>query len=320
MAIFHYLDKLPVFRKPVLTIGSFDGVHHGHRVILEKVVSLAKAIHGESILITFDPHPRKIIHPEQPLGLLSAPEEKMKLITALGIDHIVVVPFTRDFSMLSAKEYVFDFLVKKFHPHTIVLGYDHHFGHNREGDIEHLKAWIGDKVNIAEIPAQLIDEASVNSTKIRKALLEGKVAEAAIMLERPFSFAATVIHGEQLGRVLGYPTANLRLDCPDMLLPKAAIYAVFVEYEGKLFKGMMSIGYRLTVAENGPLSIEVNILDFSAAIYGQTLKIYFMEYIREEENLPSLKALQEKLKEDEKITRELLIDRTPVSWDVREGS
>jgi len=306
MAIFYQLDKLPKFKNPVLTIGSFDGVHHGHRVILEKVVSLARAVKGESILITFYPHPRKIIHPDQPLGLLTAPEEKMKLITSLGIDHIVVVPFTRDFSMLSAREYVFDFLIKNFHPHTIVLGYDHHFGHNREGNIKHLKDWIGKEVNIAEIPVQLVDEASVNSTKIRKALLSGKVAEAAVMLERPFCFTATVIHGKKLGRRLGFPTANLKLNYPDMLLPQPAIYAVYVEWIGNIYKGMMSIGYRPTVSEDHQLTIEVNILDFSEDIYGQTLKISFMEYIREEENFPSLEILKEQLVNDEKKTRQLL--------------
>jgi len=306
MAVFYQSDQLPAFRNPVLTIGSFDGVHHGHKVILEKVVSLAKAVGGESILITFDPHPRKIIHPDRPLGLLTSPEEKMKLITELGIDHIVVVPFTRDFSMLSAHEYVFDFLIKKFHPDTIVLGYDHHFGHNREGNITHLKEWIGATVTIAEIPVQLVDEASVNSTKIRKALLAGKVSEAAAMLERPFSFAATVIHGAKLGRKIGFPTANLRLNCADILLPKPAVYAVFVEWGDKMFKGMMSIGYRPTVSDGRQLTIEVHILDFSENIYGQTLKVYFMEYIRDEEDLPSIAALKEKLEEDEKSTRALL--------------
>src|SRR4051812_10521725 len=139
MAVFHQLNTLPSFTKPVLTIGSFDGVHHGHKVILSEVVKAAKDIGGESILITFEPHPRKIIHPEQPLGLLTAPEQKIDLILATGIDHIVVVPFNRDFSMLSATEYVEDFLLKNFNPHTIIIGYDHHFGHSREGDIDLLK-------------------------------------------------------------------------------------------------------------------------------------------------------------------------------------
>ena len=313
MAVYTQLEHLPIFKNPVLTIGSFDGVHEGHQAILKKVVSLAQKIKGESILITFDPHPRKIIHPDQKLGLLTDKDKKIKLITALGIDHIVFAPFTRDFSMLSAEDYVMNFLVKNFHPHTIVLGYDHHFGHSREGNIDLLKKLIGDKVKIEEISAQLIDNAAVSSTKIRKALEKGKVEEAQEMLGRVFSFKATVVHGNKLGRKLGFPTANLQMKDPDVLLPKPAIYAVLIKVGHQLYKGMMNIGYRPTVTTERTLCLEVNIFDFNQDIYGQEVEVYFKNYIREEEKYETLDLLIQQLKEDERISRELLRDEL-LNW------
>lgn len=307
MAVFHQLDQLPAFRNPVLTIGSFDGVHHGHKVILSEVVKAAKAVDGESILITFEPHPRKIIHPEQPLGLLTSPEQKIALIEAEGIDHIVVVPFTRDFSMLSARAYVEDFLLKNFNPHTIIIGYDHRFGHSREGNIDLLKELVPSHVQIIEISAQLIDDAAVSSTKIRNALLKGNVQEAAEMLERPFSYKATVVHGNKIGRTIGYPTANLQPCYIDILIPGIGIYAVTVEWRGKHYKGMMSIGYRPTVTEEKVVTCEVNILDFEEDLYGQNLTVYFIQYLRGEEKFTSLDALKEQIALDELNTRKVLV-------------
>lgn len=311
MAIFYDLNHLPQFRKPVLTIGSFDGVHHGHKAILNKVSSLANAIGGESILITFDPHPRKIIQPGQHLGLLNAPSQKLELISRQGIDHIVVVPFSRAFSMMSAETYIDDFLWKNFHPHTIVLGYDHRFGHSREGDIQLLKEKLGTRVQIAEIPPQLVDDAAVSSSKIRRALLEGNVELATEMLEQPFSVSGTVIHGEKLGRKLGFPTANLQLDFPDILIPKNGIYAVRVDCPGQRYNGMMSIGVRPTINDDQKRSIEVNILDFDQDIYGQTLQVHFIKYLREERKCPSLEALQLLMKQDEAETRQVLSNGAP---------
>lgn len=306
MAVFHHLNNLPSFKNPVLTIGSFDGVHHGHKVILSEVVKAAKAVDGESILITFEPHPRKIIHPEQPLGLLTAPEQKIALMEAEGIDHIVVVPFTRDFSMLSAKEYVVDFLLSNFRPHTIIIGYDHHFGHSREGNIDLLKSLVPPEIHVIEISAQLIDEAAVSSTKVRNALLQGQVHEAADMLERSYSLQAMVVHGSKIGRTIGYPTANLQPSYPDILMPGIGIYAVMVAWEGGLYKGMMSIGYRPTVTSEKVITCEVNILDFNEDLYGQLLTVYFVQYIRGEEKFDSLDALKEQIALDEIHIRAVL--------------
>ncbi|WP_118976106.1 bifunctional riboflavin kinase/FAD synthetase [Taibaiella koreensis] len=306
MAVFHQLEQFPSFRNPVVTIGSFDGVHHGHKVILSEVVKAAKAVNGESILITFEPHPRKIIHPEQPLGLLTAPEQKIALIRQEGIDHVVVVPFTRDFSMMSASEYVADFLLKNFQPHSIIIGYDHRFGHSREGNIDLLKQMLPGTVRVIEIPAQLIEDAAVSSTKIRNALLKGNVTEAGEMLERQHSFGAMVVHGDKIGRTIGYPTANLQPVYPDILVPGIGIYAVTVTWKGNRYKGMMSIGYRPTVTEEKKITCEVNILDFNEDLYGQVLTIYFEHYIRGEEKFASLDELKQQIAKDELRTRELL--------------
>jgi riboflavin kinase/FMN adenylyltransferase len=307
MAIFYQTNKLPKFRKPVITIGSFDGVHHGHKAILSEVMKAAQDIDGESILITFEPHPRKIIQPDQPLGLLTAPDKKYELIMAEGIDHIVVVPFTRDFSMLSAQEYVQDFLLKNFEPAAIIIGYDHHFGHSREGDINLLRNLVGHNIVVHEIPAQLIDDAAVSSTKIRNALLKGNVTEAAEMLDRPFSFTGLVVHGNKLGRTIGYPTANLSPVYSDLLIPGIGIYAVVVRFENKNYKGMMSIGYRPTVSEDKKIAIEVNIFDFSKDIYGQNIEVYCIKYLRNEEKFDSLASLKNQIAADEIEAKRLLM-------------
>jgi len=308
MAIYHQTEALPGFVNPVLTIGAFDGVHHGHKVILSEVVRAAKAVNGESILITFEPHPRKIIHPDQPLGLLTAPSQKYELILAEGIDHIVVVPFTRDFSMLSAQQYVAEFLLKNFQPEMIIIGYDHHFGHSREGDINLLKKLVAGEVIVEEIPAQLIEDAAVSSTKIRNALLKGNVTEAEEMLERPFSLTGTVIHGNKLGRTIGYPTANLKPVYPDILIPGTGIYAVIAELSGQKYKAMMSIGYRPTVTDERNITLEVNILDFSGDIYGQELTVHFIKYLRAEEKFNSLDEMVRQIERDEMHARAVLRD------------
>ncbi len=308
MAVYYNLQDIPVFHNPVVTIGSFDGVHHGHKAILSEVVRVAEEVGGESILITFEPHPRKIIHPDQLLGLLTSTEQKIRLIEAEGIHHIVVVPFTRDFSMMSAGAYINDFLLKNFHPHTIIMGYDHRFGHSREGNIHMLERVVSPQVSVREIPAQLIENAAVSSTKIRNALLEGRVRDAGEMLERWYSIEAMVVHGEKIGRTIGYPTANLQPLFKDILIPGKGVYAVMVDYKGILHKGMMSIGNRPTVTDDKEIKLEVNILDFNEDLYGQYLTVYFADFLRGEEKLESLEALKQKIAQDERDARRVLAD------------
>ncbi len=306
MSVFFSTSELPVFRNPVLTIGSFDGVHAGHKAILQKIVSAAREANGESIVITFEPHPRKIIQPDKPLGLLSSLEDKIAKIQAQGVDHIVVVPFSRDFSLLSAQDYVEQFLYQTFHPHTIIIGYDHHFGHNREGNIDTLRQLLPDSVRLIEIEEQLISDAHVSSTKIRNAVIEGDMALVSNMLGLDYSIEAVVVHGNKIGRTIGYPTANLQVTYPDILIPGIGIYAVRVAHKDKEYGGMMSIGKRPTVTDSGEVTLEVNILDFNEDIYGEKLKVTFVAYIRGEEKFEGLEMLKAKIAEDEQKIRAIL--------------
>lgn len=307
MALYFDIDSLPLFEHAVLTIGTFDGVHLGHRTILDEVVRHTKSVKGESIVITFEPHPRKLLFPGQPIKLITPLQQKLDLIVKAGIHHVVVAPFTREFSQLSATEYIRDFLVKKFQPHSIVIGYDHHFGHDRKGDINLLKeqsAEYGYKV--FEIPAQLIDEAAVSSTKIRKALAEGRISDAGHMLGRNYTISGTVIEGNKLGRTIGYPTANIRHSEPEQILPAIGIYAVYARLQGTSFKGMLSIGHNPTVTDDKSIKIEVNIFDFDKEIYGDMLEIEFVARLRNEEKFDSLDALKEQLHKDKEDSLTIL--------------
>jgi riboflavin kinase/FMN adenylyltransferase len=306
VSVFFATHDLPAFRNPVLTIGSFDGVHEGHQKIIKHVVDRAKSVGGESILLTFEPHPRKIIQPDQPLGLLSSLEEKMARITAEGIDHIIVIPFSRDFSMMSAEDYVIDFLYNTFKPHTIIIGYDHHFGHNRSGNIHTLKEMLPTSVQVIEIAEHLIHEADVSSTKIRKAIMQGQIATATEMLGRTYGFEAVVVHGNKIGRTIGYPTANLQPTYGDILVPGIGIYAVKVQHKDRVYKGMMSIGKRPTVTDDNIVTIEVNILDFNEDIYGEKLYVEFIAYVRGEEKFSGLEELKARIAQDELEIRAIL--------------
>lgn len=299
MAIFYNTDRLPEFKNAVITIGTFDGVHLGHKVILDQVVNHAKTIHGESILITFEPHPRKLLFPDQPLKILTPLEQKLELITAAGIQHIIVVPFTKAFAELSADAYINNFLVKQVKAKHIIIGYDHHFGNDRKGDINLLKQYAGNcGYTIHEIPAQLIDDAAVSSTKIRHALQVGHVADANAMLGRPYSFIGSVVHGTQLGRTIGYPTANMKPLADEQLIPAEGVYAIQARWNKHLLNGMLNIGYRPTVTNEMRLKIEANIFNFNENIYNQTLEIIFIKRLRDEHKFPSIDALKTQLRQD----------------------
>ncbi len=299
MAIFHNINNLPAFRNAVLTIGTFDGVHKGHRAILKEVVTHARNVNGESVLITFEPHPRKLLFPDQPLGIITPLAEKLQLITDTGIRHVVVAPFTLDFARLSAGEYIRDFLVNLFHPHTIIIGYDHRFGNDRKGDIKLLEDFSKDyQYELIEIPAQLIDEAAVSSTKIRNAITGGRLEDATQMLGRTYSIKGTVMHGKKLGRIIGYPTANLQPADPDQIIPAIGVYAIKAIHDGITYGGMLSIGYNPTVTDNHDIKIEANLFNFDQDIYGQTLEIQFIKKIREEQKFDSIEALKDQLNRD----------------------
>lgn len=311
MQIHHGIPATPVFQRPVITTGTFDGVHVGHRKILERVRMAAQAMEGESVVVTFDPHPRLVLFPDDSaLKLLNTLEEKARLLEVFGIDHLVVIPFTRDFSRTSSLSYIRDILVEKMGLHHLIIGYDHHFGRNREGSLTELMAY-GPTYGftVEEIPAQDVDEVRVSSTKIRTALDAGDVAMARSFLTYPYAFDGKVVHGKQVGRTLGFPTANLEPLDPLKLIPGNGVYAVEAQIQGQRVRGMMNIGFRPTVTSqpNAHPNIEVHLFDWSETIYGETLTIRLISRIRAEQTFPSLEALKNQLEQDALKAQSLLI-------------
>ncbi|MEM1220033.1 MAG: bifunctional riboflavin kinase/FAD synthetase, partial [Bacteroidota bacterium] len=300
MRVFHDLQDLPSFQNAILTIGSFDGVHLGHQHILEQVNQLAKQVQGESVVITFHPHPRLVVYPkDKTLRLLTTIDEKVQLFERYGIDNVVVVPFSIEFSQLSADQYIQDFLYGKFQPHTIVIGYDHRFGANRQGDINYLR-WHAKNLHfrVVEIPPQEVDDIAVSSTKVRKALEEGDVEAAHKQLGHPFMLTGQVVKGEQIGTTLGFPTANVAVNSAHKLIPPDGIYAVYGWHKNQRYEGMLYIGSRPTLPELENRTIEVNLFAFDKNIYGDKIKLEFIQFLREDTQFNGLKALQEQLAQD----------------------
>jgi len=301
MQVHRDLSHLPAFNNAVITIGTFDGVHTGHRYILRQLQETAAAVNGETVIVTFDPHPREVLFPgDNKLRLLTTLPEKIQLLDKEGIDHLVVVPFTKAFSELSARAYLEDFLIARFKPHTIIIGYDHRFGHNREGGLELLEAEQQQYgFHLVEIPQQVVHNLSVSSTKIRERLLEGNITLADELLGYPYFLEGTVVHGDKMGRQLGYPTANLKLADARKLIPSEGIYAVKVtlDNEPAVLKGVMSIGTRPTF--NGTdLRLEVHLFDFNRDIYGAQLHVQFIGFIRHNQKFGSIEALIAQMDKD----------------------
>jgi len=284
MRVFKGLDNLPPFKNPVLTIGTFDGVHLGHAKIIERLRKKAIEVDGESIIITFDPHPRFVVAPNStPIELLSTSQEKIKALQALHVDNVVIVPFTKAFSDISAEAYIRDFIVSNFHPHTIIIGYDHHFGKNRQGNyqlLESVKATYG--FQLEEIPVQEIEHIAVSSTKIRAALHIGDIKKANELAGKYYTLEGVVIHGEKRGRLIGFPTANVHVGDVHKLIPANGVYAVKAYLKETVYKAMLNIGVRPTVSSSNHRSIEVNIIDFDQDIYDETLRIEFVDKLRDE--------------------------------------
>lgn len=307
MQVHRNIDALPLIHNAVVTIGTFDGVHTGHKTIIKQLTDEAVEVGGQTVLITFDPHPRKIIN-NKPIQLINTLEEKIELMASQGVDHLVIVPFTKEFSNQSADEYINDFLIGKFHPHTVIIGYDHRFGHDRTGDYRLLEEYAARlKFRLKEISALVIDSLTVSSTRIREAIKSGDIHTANELLGYDFFFEGEVIPGNKLGRTLGYPTANLGLDESEKLVPGNGIYAVSarLENEPAILYGMMSIGLRPTIGDNKRM-IEVNIFDFDRDIYGSKLRVYVKAYMRNEVKFDGLEALKEQLAKDEIESRRIL--------------
>jgi len=308
MKVFYELEQLPKFKNSVITIGSFDGVHHGHQKIIEKVNQLARQINGESILITFHPHPRLVVYPkDDSLKLITTTEEKIRQMEQYGVDNVVVVPFTVEFSQQSADEYIKKFLVDKFQPKYIVIGYDHRFGLSRQGDVNYLK-WHGKSCGyeVLVIEKQEVEDIAVSSTKIRQSLEKGDIQSANRLLNHPFSLSGKVVKGQQIGAKIGFPTANLEIKEKHKLIPPHGIYAVYVLHEDERYQGMLYIGNRPSIKGHDDETIEVNIFDFDQNIYGQQLILHLVEKIREDASFESMEALSQQLAEDKKRSLEIL--------------
>lgn len=299
MQIHRDINRLPVFRHAVITIGTFDGVHAGHRQIIERLKQTAAEAGGESVIITFHPHPRKVVSSViTGVRLINTLDERIELLEKTGIDHLVIVPFTDYFANQSADEYIRDFLVARFRPHTIIIGYDHRFGRERSGNyslLEEKAPQYG--YRLMEIPEHLLDSIKVSSTNIRNAILHSNADEANRLLGYTFFFEGEVIHGDKIGREIGYPTANLKSTDDEKIVMGDGIYAVYATVDGLQYKGMMSIGFRPTV--NGRTRVtEVNLFDFDQSIYGKKIRVHVKKYLRSEVKFNGLEELKEQLHRD----------------------
>jgi riboflavin kinase/FMN adenylyltransferase len=303
LKIFHSINDFHVstngsIKKTILTLGTFDGVHFGHKKILEKLTQNTENGKYESLVLTFFPHPRMVLQEDSDIKLLNTIDEKIDLLNKIGIQNLVIHPFDEEFSRLTAEEFVKNILVDQFHIHKIIIGHDHRFGRNRTANIEDLKTF-GKQYNfeVEEISAQEIKEVSVSSTKIRQALSEGTISLANEYLGYNYSLTGIVAKGKQLGRTIGFPTANIQLEENFKLIPKNGVYIVKSIINDKTVLGMMNIGNNPTV-EGKTQTIEINFFDFNEDLYGQKITISLLERIRSEQKFDSVSLLKEQLEKD----------------------
>jgi riboflavin kinase/FMN adenylyltransferase len=309
MKIYYSIDDFSNLDCAVVTSGTFDGVHVGHQKILSRLKEVSEKCSGETVVITLWPHPRLVLQPEdRSLKLLNTFEEKAELLKEQGIQHLLRIPFTKEFSQISSAEFISKILVRIIGTRKLVIGYDHRFGKNREGSFEELKRnGPAYGFDVEEIPRQDVDHVAVSSSKIRHALEKGDVETASHFLGRPYSLSGRVIKGDQLGRTLGFPTANIDVDSHYKLIPAEGIYAARIEHEGKRYGGMLYIGNRPTV-DGSAQSIEVNIFDFAQDIYGQNLKVSFIKFLRGDVKFNDLESLKLQLQEDQLASLHVLQD------------
>ncbi|AMM52042.1 riboflavin biosynthesis protein RibF [Rufibacter sp. DG15C] len=308
MIVIRELKDFPELPQAVVTSGTFDGVHVGHQKILSRLTETARQHNGQSVVLTYWPHPRTVLNPnDTSLRLLSTIEERIEALENYGVDYLLILPFTKEFAQLSSEEYIQQILLNTLHTKKLVIGYDHHFGRNREGNFDYLQqnaARYGFVVE--EIPRQDIEEVGVSSSKIRTALEKGEVETAHKYLGRPYTITGTVVKGKQLGRTIGYPTANLEVKDALKLIPAQGVYAVLVNTPQGQYKGMLNIGVNPTVDDSGKQTIEVHIFDFNGDLYGQDITLLFIGYIRPELKFDGLEALTQQLHQDQESALHLL--------------
>lgn len=306
MKIYTDIEQFQSIKNPVLTIGTFDGVHVGHQKIIEKMKEIAKQTNGETVIFTFFPHPKMVVNPtNHGIQLIQSQEEKFEKLAKLGVDHVIVFPFTKAFSEITAAEFVSDVLISKLNIHTIIVGYDHQFGKNREGNLTYLENKGKEYgFQVIEIPAHEINAVNVSSSKIRHALSEGDIETANHYLSGSFEIWGKVIHGNKLGRTIGFPTANIGVDDSLKIVPGRGVYAVTVSIDGgKPLFGMMNIGVRPTVNQELKETIEVNLFDFNEDIYEKSVRVCLHKRIRNEQKFDGITSLTAQLNHDEKTIR-----------------
>ncbi len=299
MKVYYNISEFQALRNAVVTSGTFDGVHLGHKKIIDRLTETATKRNGESVVITFWPHPRLVVSPaNSDIKLLSTLDEKIEIFATLGVDHLLILPFTREFSELSSEKYIEDILISTIGTKTLVIGYDHRFGKNREGGFDYLSTNANRfNLELIEIPRQEIDSLTISSTKIRKSLETGNIQVANELLGRYYIFSGLVKKGRQLGRTIGFPTANVHVSKNYKLIPSTGVYAVRVYLRNKQYAGVMNIGNRPTVDGEG-ITQEVHILNFEDDIYGETLKVEIINYIRAEQKFENLNALIGQIEKD----------------------
>ena len=300
MKVYRDINQFNV-AKPVLTVGSFDGVHLGHRKVIERLNDIARQKEGESVIFTFSPHPRLVLNKQQgSLRLLTTLDEKIQLLDNAGVDHLIIFPFTKEFSELSYTDFVRILLVNELNIDSLVVGYDHKFGKDRKGDFEMLQGLsMAFNFNLEKLDALLSDNVNVSSTKIRESLQNGNIQKANRYLGYPFSLHGTVVEGQKLGRKIQFPTANIEASDPHKIIPGYGVYAANVLIERKIYQGMLNIGTRPTINNNADKrSIEVNIFDFNQDIYKKQIEVKFIKKVRDEQKFGSIDSLRAQLEQD----------------------
>ncbi len=302
MQVHYGFESYKNIKNPIVTVGTFDGVHFGHQKIIQRLQKIAKKNNGESVLLTFDPHPRKILLNDQGLKLIHTINEKINILENLGLDHLVIYPFTLEFSKFSAKRYIDELLIQKLGTHTLVIGYDHHFGNDREGNIDLLKKY--EKSNpfyLEEIKAHEIEEIKISSTKVRSAIEKGNIHLVNDYCGHFYEFSGEVVRGNGIGKTIGTPTANIKLNSNEKIIPLDGVYAVVCLIKDANYKGIMNIGFKPTVDEGQKRTVEIHLFDYEKDIYGQDLRTKVIERIRDEVKFNSLKELKSQiLKDNEK--------------------